>query len=200
MCVCARACVRARVPAGVLMKRCMGRDARHPPPRPFYHLLTSFQHSNSLHATYPPQLVAELDKLTNWYVLCARAYRQLPDEVARRRAANARMHAIAEEARARLRREYLSEWQLRETFAANLGLYLPVSLCPALGEAPPNFEVVPEAWSSALPDLGGGGGSSSGGGGDRESTTRTPAPAADPAGQTPEIRVKVGDRSVRPLD
>jgi chromosome segregation ATPase len=100
-------------------------------------------------------LFEELANLTTWYELFGTAYEELLVEVERRHSEHKRIQEIVHAYQKELGLWYQGETQKRDNFFEFYGRYLPQSLCPAVMETVPRYEIYPLHFNTSLPVLGG---------------------------------------------
>jgi hypothetical protein len=98
-------------------------------------------------------LFEELTNLTAWYELFATAYEELLVEIERRHSEHKRIEEMVLAYQKELNLWFEVETQKRDNFYDFYGRYLPQSLCPAIMENIPRYEIYPLHFNTALPVL-----------------------------------------------
>ncbi|KAL9650735.1 hypothetical protein ABK040_001789 [Willaertia magna] len=95
----------------------------------------------------------EIRELTVWYTFFVTSYDKMLLEIDRRRKVIKQTQEIIDEFRQKIDQIYIEEEQKRQQFFKDYGEYLPGSLCPSILESTVKFQIVPEKWTSNLPEL-----------------------------------------------
>mmetsp|Transcript_52360 Transcript_52360/g.131540 ORF Transcript_52360/g.131540 Transcript_52360/m.131540 type:complete len:491 (-) Transcript_52360:66-1538(-) len=95
----------------------------------------------------------ELLNLVTWYDLFCTAHQEMIFEILRRHKELARQQQLVDSFAAELEAMHRDEAQKRSHFYEFYGRYLPASLCPAIMEPAPHYQIVPRTLITNLPRL-----------------------------------------------
>jgi len=109
--------------------------------------------TSKVHSANIQFLQEELANLVTWYGLFYTAYHELLYEIDRRHKSMKSQQDIVDAYSRELKLMWQAESQKRLNFFEYHGRYLPPSLCPAITEPAPRFQIFPEHYTTNLPML-----------------------------------------------